>query len=215
MKRYLPVIAAVVVLLFSGLVHGLWTDRWSDRQDLQAAAAKLRQLPTRLGEWEGEDLAPRGRSSGELAGSLSRRYVHRPTGRVVTLFLACGKHNKVAIHTPDVCYPASGFKEVTKQPYTLPVSSAQPGSVFMTASFRRERADDHTQLRIFWSWASGGGKWEVAEDPRTAFKNRPVLYKLYVLRETGGTPEPLETDPCLDLINRLLPALRRDVLPAS
>jgi hypothetical protein len=213
MKRYLPVIAAVVVLLFSGLVHGLWTDRWSDRAELQAAAARLKRLPTKLDDWEGEDMPSRG--SGGLTGTLSRRYVHRPTGRAVTVFLGCGKAGPVSIHTPDVCYTASGFKEVAKQRYTLPVSSASPGSAFMTALYRRDRADSQSQLRIFWSWTSGGGRWEVAENPRIAFVNRPLLYKVYVLRETGAAPDSVETDPCVELMNRLLPALQREVFPAS
>ena len=54
MPRHLPVAAAVTVLLFSGLVHGLWTDRWSEPGDLLAAAARLPRLPLKLGEWEGE-----------------------------------------------------------------------------------------------------------------------------------------------------------------
>jgi hypothetical protein len=214
MKRYLPVIAAVIVLLFSGLVHGLWTDRWSDRADLQAAAAKLKRLPMKLGDWEGEDLKPRTSGAG-LTGTLSRRYHHRPTGRAVTVFLGCGTPGKVSIHTPDVCYTASGFKGAEPEAFTLPASSAAAGSVFMTANYRRERTDDRTHLRIFWSWSSGSGKWEVATDPRFAFATRPLLYKLYVLRETSGAPEPLEADPCVELMNQLLPALQREVLPAS
>jgi hypothetical protein len=214
MKRYLPVIAAVVVLLFSGLVHGLWTDRWSERADLNAAAAKLKQLPLKLADWEGEDLPSRGSANG-LAGTLARTYLHRPTGRVVTIFLGCGKPGPVSIHTPDVCYTASGFKGAPPETYTLPVNSAAPGAAFLTAAYRRERADDRTQLRIFWSWTSGGGKWEVADNPRLAFVHRPLLYKLYVQRAAAAAPEPLETDPCVELLNQLLPAMQREVLPAS
>src|SRR4051812_21450508 len=102
MKRYLPVIAAVVVLLFSGLVHGIWTERWTGREDLKAAAARLHQLPRKLGDWEGEDLQTASRSANGLTGALSRRYVHRPTGRTVTIFVGCDRPGPVSIHTPDV-----------------------------------------------------------------------------------------------------------------
>ena len=215
MRRYLPVAAAVIVLLFSGMVHGLWTDRWAEPRDLLEAAARLPQLPMKLGDWEAEELPSRGRSStGGLAATLSRRYVHRPTGRGVTVFVGCGRPGPVSIHTPDVCYTASGYKEVEKQKYVLPVKSAAKGSAFYTARYTREKSDSRSQLRIFWSWSSGGG-WEVAENPRFAFVNRPILYKLYVLRETGATTTPLEADPCLELMEHLLPALRRDVLAKS
>src|SRR5262245_46029807 len=130
MTRLLPVAAAVVVLLFSGLVHGLWIDRWGPGQDLLKAAAGLDRLPLQFGEWQGEDLPMKNRQSGELAGSVTRRYVHRPSGKAVTVFLACGRSDKVAIHTPDVCYTASGFNMVAKKEFTLPPESALAGSTF-------------------------------------------------------------------------------------
>jgi hypothetical protein len=213
MTRLLPVTAAVIVLLFSGVVHGLWTDRWTERADVSAAAARLSQLPMRLGDWQGEALASSARPGGGLAGAVSRRYVHRPTGRSVTLFLGCGRPGTAAIHTPDVCYAASGF-DGEKKPFTLPAGSAAAGAQFYTAHMRREKSTDKTQLRIFWSWSSGE-KWEVAENPRFAFVHRPILYKLYVLRETGPGPQPLEADPCVEFMEVLLPALQRTVLSAS
>ncbi len=213
MTRLLPVTAAVIVLLFSGVVHGLWTDRWSESSDVSAAAARLDALPMKLGDWQGEALATSERPGGGLAGAVSRRYVHRPTGRSVTIFLGCGRPGPASIHTPDVCYAASGY-EGDKKPYTLPATSAAPGSEFYTSLMRREKASDRTQFRIFWSWSSGQ-KWEVAENPRFTFFSRPVLYKLYVLRETGAQPGPLEADPCLEFMDLLLPALQRSVLAPS
>src|SRR5262245_34789283 len=177
MTRVFPVVAAVVVLLFSGLVHGLWTDRWGDAQDLNAAAARLDLLPLQLGEWAGEDQPIKDRKSGGLAGSVTRRYVHRTTGKAVTVFLACGRAGPVSIHTPDVCYTASGFKMDAKKDYTLPPGSARPGATFYTDQMRRTRATDQTQLRIFWSWFAEG-KWQAVESPRLAFVGTPVLYKL-------------------------------------
>src|SRR5262245_17251380 len=214
MNRLLPVGAAVIVLLFSGVVHGLWTDRWSEPAVVRAAAERLNALPMKLGDWEGEALPTGSRPGGRLAGAVSRRYVHRPTGRSVTVFLGCGRPGPVSIHTPDVCYTASGFKGDNQQEYTLPAKSASPGSVFYTDRFRREQSTDRTQLRIFWSW-SAGEKWEVAENPRLTFFGSPILSKLYVLRETGPQPEPLEADPCLEFMDVLLPALQRSVLLAS
>src|SRR5439155_15060608 len=106
MRRLLPVAAAVVVLLFSGLVHGVWTDRWAEARELNEAVARLNDVPLKIGDWEGEALPGKGRASGGLAGALARRYVHRPSGKAVTIFLGCGRPRFVAIHTPDVCYAA-------------------------------------------------------------------------------------------------------------
>jgi hypothetical protein len=203
----------VLVLLFSGLVHGVWTDRWSDGTDLKTAVAQLEQLPRTLGGWEGEPLPGNGNASGGLAGSLSRRYVHRGTGKAVTIFLGCGRAGPASIHTPDVCYAASGFKEEDAHTeFTLPADSAAAGGVFYTAQFVKNRAAEKTQLRIFWSWFAEG-KWQVSANPRFAFVRQPVLYKLYLIREvpTGPISEPPDAEPCVELMNLLLPALERTV----
>ncbi len=214
MRRFLPVVAAVVVLLFSGMVHGLWTDRWAEPHDLLEAAARLEQLPQKLGDWEGETLVSRERPTPGIVGTMSRRYVHRRSGKTVTMFIGVGRPGPVSIHTPDVCYTASGYKEVRREDYTLPAKSAAAGSSFNTALFRHEKAGDRTQLRIFWAWNSGE-RWEIANDPRLAFARRPILYKLYVLRETGIGTQPVQGDPCLELMEHLLPALQQHVLHKS
>jgi hypothetical protein len=216
MTRLLPVATAFVVLLFSGVVHGVWTDRWADGGDLNEAAAKLENLPLTVGDWKGHLLPQVSRKGGGLAGAVSCRYVHVRTGKEVTVFLACGRPGPVSIHTPDVCYTASGYKMEAKQQLVLPPGSPAAGAAFFTARGKRTRSAEQTRLRIFWSW-NAGGKWEVAENPRFTFdRSRTlILYKLYVLREMAAASEPLNEDPCLDLMRQLLPALQPAVLPAS
>ncbi len=216
MRRLLPVAAAVVVLLFSGLVHGVWTDRWAAAPDLNEAVARMDALPLQLGDWEGEALPGKGRPNGGLAGALARRYVHRASGRAVTVFLGCGRPGPVSIHTPDVCYAASGFEVDTPKEFLLPNDSAARGAIFYTSRLVKTKAADKTELRIFWSW-NAGGKWQVAENPRFAFVREQVLYKLYLLREagTGANPGPADAEPCLELMNVLLPALDRALMDRS
>ncbi|HYT87884.1 MAG TPA: exosortase-associated EpsI family protein [Gemmataceae bacterium] len=214
MTRLLPVAAAFIVLLFSGLVHGVWTERWAESPDLDEAVAKLDGLPLTVGDWRGKKLDNGNRTSGGLAGSISCCYVHRQTGKEVTVFLACGRPTKVAIHTPDVCYAASGFEMEPNQEFTVPPGSAASGSQFYTARAKKMKAADQTRLRIFWSW-NPGGKWQIADSPRVAFANRQILYKLYFIREMASATEPLAEDPCLQLMHQLLPVLQPNVLPAS
>jgi hypothetical protein len=213
MQRYLPIAAAVVVLLFSGLVHGIWTDRWGDPKILEDAVARLHDFPIKAGEWQGQDLDIKKGSHG-LAGSVSLRYVHRTTGKAVTVFLGTGRRGPVSIHTPDVCYAASGFKGEGKRTYTFAADSPAAGATFYHDTMRKARAADNTQLRIFWSW-NAGGTWQTAENPRFAFVGQSILYKVYFIREVGTPPEPPESDPCLDLMSHLLPQLQRAVLTTS
>src|SRR5271155_874830 len=102
MGRILVIASAFAVLVASGVVHGLWTDRWSDQADLAGAAKRLEKLPMTLGAWHGSNVEMEPDPRSGLAGMIARRYVHATSGKVVTLFLACGRSGPVCTHTPDV-----------------------------------------------------------------------------------------------------------------
>src|SRR5207248_10835164 len=97
------------VVLAAGLVHGLWSDRWGDNRDLEAAAARLRQVPRRVGEWQGHDKAIEADrvARAEAVGYLHRTYAG-PGGQAVSVVLLCGRFGPLSVHTPDVCYGGGG-----------------------------------------------------------------------------------------------------------
>src|SRR5205823_11374713 len=61
MKRILPVLMALPLVIAFGVAEGQWTDRWSMSDEIEQASARLRSIPTTAGEWEGtdEELDPR------------------------------------------------------------------------------------------------------------------------------------------------------------
>jgi hypothetical protein len=202
---------ACVVLIASGLVHGLWTDRWSDDAALQEAAGKLDQLPMTLGAWHGTTLDMEHDPNSGLAGMIARRYVHASDGKVVTLLLACGHAGPVCTHTPDVCYRANGYDVETPKRFQLTSKTAQAPPEFWTARFLKERAGGKTHLRVFWSW-HGAETWRVADNPRLSFAGEKVLYKIYLIHDMVQPDEPLESDACVEFMHELLPILRDAVL---
>jgi hypothetical protein len=206
MTRILPIVAAVAVLVAGGVVHGLWTDRWSVQPDAAAAAARMDTLPLTVGDWEGEALPVSPRELQGLGGYVARRYVNRATGDAVTLALMCGRPRVVSIHTPDVCYAGSGF-EVAEPARFAPAGLAESAE-FWTTDMVRTRATEQTRLRVFYSWAAAGA-WQAPETPRVAFAGSPVLYKLYLLRDLPPGSAPLAEDPCLDFFKAVQPELRK------
>lgn len=207
MQRTIIVAAAVAVLIGSGVVHGIWTDRWSEQSDLKTAAARLERLPLTIGAWHGSNVEMEADPNSALAGQIARRYVNAETGKSVTILLACGRAGAVCTHTPDVCYAGSGFE--VEKPRRFHASS--PPGDFWTARFVKERPAGKTNLRIFWAWCGGQG-WQVADNPRWTFAGEKVLYKLYLIRELAEPGEPLETDACVEFMHELLPALKSDVV---
>jgi hypothetical protein len=214
MKRIYPIATALTVVLVAGVVHGLWTDRWVTAEEPTAAAARLDQLPMVLGDWEGQNVEIDARDLEAISGYLCRRYVNRRDHNEVSVFLVCGRPGPVAIHTPDLCYQASGYEVGPRATYTGPEPPSGPAAEFFTAQCKKTKASGQTQLRIFWSWYAGGA-WLVADNPRLAFARHAVLYKLYLVHKTFSAHEPFAEDPCTDLMKQLLPELERSVLAGT
>jgi hypothetical protein len=208
MMRLVATTSAVAVLFLSGLVHGLWTDRWAAAEDLDGDLAELRSLPLTIGDWQGEDLQPKKQGGSEGLVSLARRYVNRGTGEVVSILLACGRPGPISIHTPDVCYAASGYEVEKPARFTVKAAGQAPAAVFFTSRLVKTRAAEQTRLRIFWAWAAGGA-WQVADNPRLEFASQRRLYKLYLLHELSRGGDSPERDACAALLPVLLPELQR------
>jgi Protein of unknown function (DUF3485) len=203
MMRIVPLLAAAGLLVVAAVTHGLRTDRWGPPGDLVAAAAQLEHLPLKIGGWEGAPLEVDARqiAAAQVAGHLSRRYVHRSTGAEVSILILCGRPGPVSVHTPDVCYGGAGYQ-------AGPIEKRQlaRGDTTWTALFTKSGpAPDW--LRINWTWNDGSG-WQAADTPRVSFARSKLAYKLYVVRRCARPDEPLEGDPSLDFLTLLLPELQ-------
>jgi hypothetical protein len=211
MHRYLPALTALVALMACGVVHGFWTGRWSEAGPDPVSGTRLEQVPLALGDWQGEVIESPARAPEPGLGQFHRRYKNRHSGAVVSISLVYGQPGPVSIHTPDVCYGASGF-EVGTPTHVRPADTT---AEFWTAEASRKNATDQTRLRIFWSWCAGG-TWQAADNPRLAFPRYryPVLYKLYAVRELSVGGESPENDPCADLLRYLLPELQKAFVPS-
>jgi hypothetical protein len=214
MARLLVPAVAISTVLFVGLVHGYWTGRWEDAERAAASAAQLQQLPLNLGDWQGQDLQPDAREASKLSAYLYRRYFNQRTGAIVTVILASGRPGPVSIHTPDVCYVASGYESAQWQTFAPPVDPSIPRGEFKTAHFVKTKSAGQTHVRVCWSW-NAGGTWSVPDNPRLAFARYPVLYKLHMVREMTGGSEGLEDDPSLELLRVLLVEFHKCVTSKS
>ena len=205
--------AAVAVVLVTGVVHGLMTDRWGAGPDqkLTEAAARLGEVPLQLGRWEGEpqEMPERERQVAGVAGYARRWYWHRELGEAaprVWLSLVCGRPRDVGAHTPDVCYSGQGYR-LMGEPKRREVPTPDGAAAFWVAEFRGPPSLGSARCRVWWSWSDGDG-WQAPEMPRWTFAGRGALYKLTVLEERTGEGGPPGEDPGLDFLSDLLPRVR-------
>jgi hypothetical protein len=207
-RSVLPVVVGLLLVLVTGLVHGLWSNRWSGRGDLEAAAARLTLAPLNVAGWKGHEEPPldeRRVARAGAAGHLRRLYVNEQ-GQAIAVTLLCGRFGPLSVHTPDVCYGGAGY-EMLGAPVRRQVRLAGGGTAEVwTARFHKPAAPAEAPLRICWAWSAGTG-WQAPSSPRWTFRMRPVLSKLYVARELTRLDEPLEGDPCFVFLAQWLPEL--------
>lgn len=209
--RALPVIAGLLALLGGGLVHGLWTGRWSSSTALADAALRLDALPTAVGGWTSEPLA---QDADAIAltgadGYYSRTFRDPKTGERVGVVLLVGKPARIMVHRPEHCYQSAGYELTAPAArWQVTAAGAPPAELWVGEFLRRDAAGGGDQLRIFWSFFAAN-EWQAPSSPRLRFARREVLYKLYVIRQISGPGGALADDPAVRLLAELLPVLDR------
>jgi hypothetical protein len=205
---------AVAVLIGTGVVHGLWTDRWTVSTKPEACAAKLSCLPMSIGDWNGRSLEvdPLELDKGGIVNYIARDYVNSRTKNQVQMILTCGRPGSICAHTPDVCFEGAGYRMSNSPDKFSPTSS--PSDSFWLVNFVKDGTEGRGSIRVFWSW-NAVGHWQAADYPRLAFARHPALFKLYVSRRLSGRKENNDRDPCLDFLNILLPELKKCLFPET
>ncbi len=209
MSRNLPVVAAAILVLVCGVVHGLWNERWGTGGAVDDAVALLGNVPRDVGDWRGTDLelSPEEVRAARIAGYCYRRYENARNRHAVVMLLVCGRPGPIAVHTPDVCFEGAGYKRVTSpSPFALAYAAEGREGTFRTMRLRQEEAAFPTELRVFWSWHAGGA-WQAPDQPRLSLARHRALYKLYILRSTNDEEVRPEDDPCVAFMRLLLPRL--------
>jgi hypothetical protein len=205
--RTLLIVAVPVILVVNGVVHGVLTFRWVDK-DLAMPAEKAAALPMVIGAWDGTTIdmesSPYPREM--IVPSVARRYVSRTNGAAVTVLLTWGHTGPLALHTPRECYGGLGYKYTPPYRHHSAIAGSDQTAAFWVALFSKADTPTPEHLRIFWAW-NATGRWEAADSPRLAFAGQRALYRLYVIRQLARPEEPLDSDPSLEFIPLLLQAL--------
>ena len=215
MPRFLPYLVAIVVVLSSGLVTGMHSNRWHDSTALDSAAQRLERVPMVVGDWVGEagELPQRIIEQSEVSGYILRRYKNRRTGVIVSVFLGCGRPGPVGVHSPEVCYTGGGYELLgSRKRLSVREGPNSKASELVFSDFRNPPSQNAGYLRVLWAM-SANGAWEVPESPRIYYATAPVLFKIYMIRDLANPSLPIEQDPCSDFARQLLPELAAVLFP--
>jgi hypothetical protein len=220
MTRFLPITAGVLLIVGLTIVQGWMTDRLAGTNVSAEQQAKLLELvPKKCGDWQGEDKQV-DETVKEVAGSVgaavSRNYRNARTGERVDLWLIVGHARDISVHTPDVCYPGSGFDARAKENGRFPMVMNGQETWFWTNAFYREDVTGRQLLRVFWTWFSpdadenhGKVVWEAPEKPRLRFGNTRALFKMYFTSEMRDSMETAEQSACIHFARDFLPEVEK------
>lgn len=188
MLRTLCWIGCLVAVVTGAVVHGAATHRWSALAPDPVRAEAAHAEPVLFADYTSTDI-PSSLPVKERSRVTCRQYVSSSGRPPVTVSLTSGPAGAVSTHTPDVCYPGSGFKMV-KAPRTETIDLPGGGTAtYLVAEFEKKTTTSYDRHRIRWSWTADGA-WVVPDRPRFAFLNAPELFKLYVV--TSVPPDEIE-----------------------
>jgi hypothetical protein len=160
--RYLTLAAGVAVVLATGVLHGVHTDRWKDGTDLDQAAERMKAVPLEFGDWQGQELTMEDdlRRAG-IRGHLFRTYRHARTGKTVNLLLLMGRSGPISVHTPDVCYASAGYAGVGS-PQKASVQAGPKPLPHWFLRVRKQNTEIPSELDVRWSWFNGE-RWDASD----------------------------------------------------
>lgn len=174
----------------------------------KVAPFPLKDIPTLLGGWRMEEGAETTLDPqiARLAGSsdhIVRSYVNEKSGEKATVLVIYGLAPLVWGHTPEICYPSSGYKEVTP-PHDVMVDVQDPTLAvpFREAVYGLFQGGASSYHDVFYSFRNAG-EWIPDMGKRwKRFRSHPGMFKIQVERQVksaGATDEA-----CHDLLAALV-----------
>ena len=223
MLRHFPVALGVVAIVALTAVQANLSGRFqgSDITEEQFAAL-LANVPKDIGDWKGVDLPVEDqvKKTAGARGYVSRDYVNEVSGDKIGVWLIVGHSRDVMRHTPDICYPSSGFKmrapENARAPFEF---ENQPESDFFTNTFIKEDATGRAIKRVFWAWykpnEEGPVHWEAPKNVYLRFGNARSLYKLYFSSDMREFGETADQSACVRFAETFLPVVEKALSTAT
>jgi hypothetical protein len=210
-------LAAGIMILGNGYLHGLRTDRWHRSHELENAIANIDRVPTTIGDWQAQSdqLDDAAIAIAGIEGYILRHYDNRHNGKRITVLLICGRPGPLSLHSPEVCYGRAGYGmsgTIAKEHQNYKEGSA--AAEFYSAKFSKADVTGSVDLRIKWCWAAGG-LWLAPTQPRMDLARYSALYKLTVVQRVTPLSERADEEMCSDFLKLLLPALDKALFEAK
>jgi hypothetical protein len=197
------VVMVGILLGISGLVrYGRDMQFQAIEEQSKTAPFPLKELPTVLGGWrmvEGAEITLDPQIA-RIAGSsdhIVRTYEDAKTGEKASVLVLYGLAPLVWGHTPEICYPATGYKTVSEA-HDIPVD----GVPFRQAVYGLSEGGSSSYHDVYYSFRNAG-EWTPDMGTRwKRFRSHPGMFKIQVERQVKDARKIDEG--CHDLLTALV-----------
>jgi hypothetical protein len=167
------------LLAAGAIVHGATTHRWEAFAPEQGQGSTFHAHVVTLGDYQSEEI-PNEIPLKEKSVGSTRRYFSPTRNVTVITSLTSGPPGAVSTHTPDVCYPSSGYTTAREPKVeTIDLPDGRKARYYV-AEFEKKTATRTERQRVRWAW-SVDGAWDAPDRPRFAYLRAAELYKLYIV----------------------------------
>jgi len=186
----------------------------------EACPFPLTSLPTTLGRWKmfGDEITLDSltmRITGGTAHSM-RAYVDELTGVTLVALVLFGPVEPVIPHTPEICYPATGYQPVDDQEDRV-IGSKEDGiaSVFRSGIYAKSGGRAMIREGVYYSFRLEG-QWSPHVGSGRKFPRRnPSVFKVQVQRRIADGEHLGRNDPIEQFLSLLVPVIEREIKAAG
>lgn len=198
------------LLLGASGTYRYWRDYQFSTLEVQSRNSPfpLKEITATLGGWqlmEGTEatLDPR---IARIAGStdhIIRGYQNAKTGEKATVLVLYGPAQLVFAHTPEICYPSTGFRPMVKpEDMTIPGLDGSPTPEFRHALYGRSQAGASQMNDVFHSFRNGGVWTPEMASRWKQFRHNPGMFKIQI--ERAVTDSDPRGEAAYDMLNALV-----------
>jgi hypothetical protein len=184
---------------------------------VKGAPFPLKDLPRTLGDdWKVEeggegDLDPEVKQVAGCTDSLIRTYRNTTTGVSVTALLLYGPGKAVAGHTPEVCYPAGGYRSVAEPSILTIAAGPEAKADFRSQVFARDLVHQTRREEVYYSFRHGNRWTPDAQRYWKDFRQHPALFKVQTQRPVSSDEWRQVNNPTEEFLALLMPEIERRI----
>ena len=211
----------VALLGFSGLVRAVQDRRFGQEKGyLETCPFRLSSIPTSLGGWKVSDDGEKGLDELTLriTGStdhILRTYVDELTGVTLSVLVLFGPATPVVPHTPEVCYPASGYTAVEESSDRTIKAGSDRGAPFRSAIYSKSGGRIMLREEVYYSFRLGDDWSPDMGRGRKFPRKNPGIFKVQVQRRVVEGERRDRDDPIEGFLSLLVADIEQRVAAAS